>query len=451
MSKLCFGSFAQCFKEYYGGTNELLVNDLLGAIKNDLSIEKGKVSILLNCKANVMNEIILSSQTSRVVDNIETYFNEYIVPNIYAASKNDLVQLLQRLINGDDSISYETKCDLLSYKDNLAKFLSKVFLYAIVQNNIVENPLNNLGELETTKEPKFERTSLASDFNNVFIEVEQDKDLGLNNNNHIKTFHFNIENNAFSFEALNKYLLKNIGRYLYSRLQLDEFIKNDEQDTIALEAIKILKQKINSSDKLDNELGNIVIYLFLENILNAPKLYTSIECGDNILDKAGVHLLTLNNENLSFQMIFSKSHITNNLRDSIDKVFVDLDALKKSQKHHSKFLETSILNQNFDDVTSKKLKNIILPQKRDANISVNNAYGILLGYTIDVEQNVGNEDYPKNVKNQMIKDLQDNIAYIASKINQIGLQNSSFYIYLIPFNDAEKEKSIIIKELVGGE
>lgn len=451
MSKLCFGSYAQCLKKFYGSTNELLVNDLLGAIKNDLSIEKGKVSILFNCKTKVMDDIVSLSQTIKVVDNIETYFKEYIVPNIYTTSKNDLVQLLQRLINGDNSISYETKCDLLSYKDNLAKLLSKVFLYAIVQNNIVENPLNNLGELETTKEPKFERTSLASDFNNVFIEVEQDKDLGLNNNNHIKTFHFNIENNAFTFDALGRYLQKNIGRYLYSRLQLDEFIKNEEQDTIALEAIKILKQKINSSDKLDNELGNIVIYLFLENILKAPKLYTSIECGDSILDKAGVHLLTLNNENLSFQMIFSKSHITNNLRDSIDKVFIDLDALKKSQKNHSKFLETSILNQNFDDFTSKKLKNIILPQKRDANISVNNAYGILLGYTIDVEQNVENEDYPKHVKNQMIKDLQDNIAYIVSKINQIGLQNSSFYIYLIPFNDADNEKSMIMKELIGGE
>lgn len=337
-----------------------------------------------------------------------------------------------------------------STRDNITQNLTDLFV-DIMKSIANQTAMCNHESTTLPNNVCIRKTSLASDFNNVFIEVEQDKDLGLNNNNHIKTFHFNIENNAFSFDALGRYLQKNIGRYLYSRLQLDEFIKNEEQDTIALEAIKLLKQKINSRDKLDNELGNIVIYLFLENILNAPKLYTSIECGDNILDKAGVHLLTLNNENLSFQMIFSKSHITNNLRDSIDKVFVDLDALKKSQKSHSKFLETSILNQNFDDITSKKLKNIILPQKRDANISVNNAYGILLGYTIDVEQNVGNDDYPKNVKNQMIKDLQDNIAYIISKINQIGLQNSSFYIYLIPFNDADNEKSIIIKELVGGE
>lgn len=451
MSKLCFGSFAQCLKKYYGDTNELLVNDLLGAIKNDLSIEKGKVSILFNCKTKVMDEIVSSSRTIKVANNIENYFNEYIIPNIFDAGKNDLIQLLQRLINGDDSISYETKFDLLSHKDNLPKFLSKVFLYAIIQNNIVESPLDNLGELETLKEPKFELTSLLSNFENVFIEVKQNNNLGLLNNNHIKTFHFNIENNAFSFEALNKYLLKNIGRYMYSRLQLDEFIENEEQDTIALEAIKLLKQKVNTTEKLDNELGNIVIYLLLENILKAPKLYTSIECEDSILNKAGVHLFTLNSENLSFQMVFSQSHITNNLKDSIDKIFEDLDILKKSQNKHYKFLETSILNQNFDDITSSKLKNIILPQKRDTNISVNNAYGILLGYTLDIEKNVSNEDCNKNVKNQMIKDLQKNIPYIVSKINLIGLQNSSFYIYLIPFNNADNEKSIIMKTLVGGE
>ena len=451
MSKLCFGSYAQCLKKYYGSSNELLVNDLIGAIKNDYTVEKGKASILFNCKTKVMDNLMESSQTNKVTNNIEIYFNEYILPNIFSAGENDLKQLLSKVINGDESIPYETKCELLSYKDNFVKFLTKVFLYAIIQNNKVNNPLENLGELEIPKDAKFGQTSISSNFNNVFIEVEHNNNLELINNNHIKTFHFNIENNTFTFEGLNKYLLKNIGRYVYSRLQIDEFIENEEQDIISTEAIRFLKEKINSSDILGDELGNIVIYLLLENILHAPKLFTNIECNDNILEKSGIHLFALNNENLSFQMVFSKSHISNNLTNSIDKVFEDLDSLKKSQKNHYKFLETSILNQNFDDITSQKLKNIILPQKRDANVSVNNAYGILLGYTINTDKNVSNEDYIKNVKTQMVKDLQDNIPYIVSKINQLGLSNSSFYIYLIPFNDANNEKTIIMKNLVGGE
>ncbi len=410
---------------------------------------------------------LLCSATTAQDDGIFDYKPEYL-KRIYNGEKNINKKGASYILTHLDKEKFDCEFFNLLSDDSLVELCNE--FKSIFCNSTKDNITQNLADLfvdimksiaNQTKSIKSELanpsnalnikgTSIASNFNNVFIEVQQDKDLGLNNNNHIKTFHFNIANNAFSFEGLNKYLLKNIGRYMYSRLQLDEFIENEEQDTIAIEAIKILKQKINSSDKLDNELGNIVIYLFLENILKAPKLYTSIECGDNTLDKAGVHLFTLNSENLSFQMVFSKSHITNNLKDSIDKVFEDLDVLKKSQSKHYKFLETSILNQNFDDITSKRLKNIILPQQRDANISVNNAYGILLGYSIDVDKNVSNEDYAKNVKNQMIKDLQENITYIVSKINQIGLQNSSFYIYLIPFNDADNEKSIIMKTLVGG-
>lgn len=75
----------------------------------------------------------------------------------------------------------------------------------------------------------------------------------------------------------------------------------------------------------------------------------------------------------------------------------------------------------------------------------------MLGYTLDTNKNVANDDYIKNVKAQMVKDLKDNIPYIISKINQLGLESSSFYIYLIPFNDADNEKTIIMKNLVGGE
>ena len=193
MSKLCFGSYAQCLKKYYGSSNELLVNDLIGAIKKDYSVEKGKVSILFNCKTKVMPDLVSLSQTARVASKIENYFIEKIIPYVFISGKNDLVQFLQRLINGDESIPYETKCELLSYKDNFVKFLTKVYLYALIQDNVVEKPLDNLGELEIPKDAKFEQTSISSNFNNVFIEVEHNNNLELINNNHIKTFHFNIE------------------------------------------------------------------------------------------------------------------------------------------------------------------------------------------------------------------------------------------------------------------
>lgn len=451
MSKLCFGSFAKVLKGYYNSNGETLVSDLLRGIKEDISVEKGNASRLINSKAQVSRKLIDMSQTPKVINSIEEYFSSYIIPNLKIKMKNHLIEYLQRLILGDNNIPSKTKESLICFdNEDFSKFLSQIFLYAIIQNNVVEKPLENLGELEIPKDPQFTQTSIPDDFNNIFIEVEQNNTLGLLNNNHIKTFHFNIENYEFTFKALDDYLLDNIGSYIYSRMQVDELITNKSGRSISLRAIRALKQKIDSNENLDNELGNIGIYLFLENILKAPKLYTSIECFDSALEKAGVHLLQLNNENISFQMVFSKSHITNRLKDSIDKVFDGLLKLKESRDKHYKFLEMSILNQNFDDATSKKLKNIIIPQKRGADISVNNAYGILLGYTLDINKKVGNEEYIQNVKLQMIQDLQANIPYIVSKINQLGLQNSSFYIYLIPFNDADNDKTIIMNNLVGG-
>ena len=296
----------------------------------------------------------------------------------------------------------------------------------------------------------FNKTVRDSGFKNVFIEVQQEKDLGLINNNQIKTFHLLVENKRFSLTGLSDFVKKNIGRYLYSRLQIDEFYSNQAEETIFSEAISILKSKGYTTDQLDNELGNIVIYIFLEHILNAPKIYTSVECADNVVNKTGLHLFKLNSQNLSFQMIFSKAYINDDLQKSIDTAFQDLILIANSTAKHYKLLETSILGEKFDDATSNELKTIIIPQKRKNDVNVDKAYGILLGYSIDLDKEVNNEEYRKILDKKMVDDLQNQIPYIVNKINESGLQDSSFYIYLLPLDDASKDKHTIMQSLIGG-
>ena len=198
-------------------------------------------------------------------------------------------------------------------------------------------------------------------------------------------------------------------------------------------------------------MGNIVIYIFLEHILNAPKIYTSIECSDKAINKTGLHLFKLNSQNLTFQMIFSKAYINDDLHKSIDTAFQDLTLIANSTDKHYKFLETSILGEKFDNATSNELKSIILPQKRKNEINVDKAYGVLLGYSIDLDKAINNEEYRKNLDKKMVDDLQNQIPYIVNKINETGLQNSSFYIYLLPLDDASKDKHTIMQNLIGGD
>ena len=51
----------------------------------------------------------------------------------------------------------------------------------------------------------------------------------------------------------------------------------------------------------------------------------------------------------------------------------------------------------------------------------------------------------------MVDDLQNQIPYIVNKINESGLQDSSFYIYLLPLDDASKDKHTIMQSLIGGD
>ena len=451
MSHLCFGSYAKIMRKYYLGTDKDIVDYLFSSIKEETDVDKSKVSLLINSKENVQKYFIERSQSQNIINSIEKYFEEYIIPNLKQNIHSNLVQDLQRLISGDFDIPSDTKSKLMKYENNLSYFLSQIFLYAILQENKWDSPLSNLGPMEVNKVPIFDKTVRDVGFENVFIEVQQEKDLGLINNNQIKTFHLLVENKRFLLTGLSDFVKKNIGRYLYSRLQIDEFYSNQAEETIFSEAISTLKSKGYSTDQLDDELGNIVIYIFLEHILNAPKIYTSIECSDKAINKTGLHLFRLNSHNLTFQIIFSKAYINDDLHKSIDTAFQDLTLIANSTDKHYKFLETSILREKFDDATSNELKSIILPQKRKNEINVDKAYGILLGYSIDLDKAVNNEEYRNNLDKKMVDDLQHQIPYIVNKINETGLQNSSFYIYLLPLDDASKDKHTIMQNLIGGD
>ena len=451
MSHLCFGSYATIIRKYYLGTDKDVVDDLFSSIKEGTDIDKSKVSLLINSKDNVQGYIIETSQSQRVLTSIGDYFSDYIIPNLKSKNISILIQDLQQLISGDIDLPNDTKFKLMKYENNLPYFLSQIFLFAILQENKWDNPLENLGPIELNKIPVFNKTVRDFDFENVFIEVPQEKDLGLMNNNQIKTFHLLVENKRFSLTGLNDFVKKNIGRYLYSRLQIDEFYSNQAEETIFSEAISVLKSKGYTTDQLDNELGNIVIYIFLEHILDAPKIYTSVECADNVVNKTGLHLFKLNSQNLSFQMIFSKAFINDDLQKSINMAFQDLILIANSTAKHYKLLETSILGEKFDDATSNELKTIIIPQKRKNDVNVDKAYGILLGYSIDLDKAVYNEEYRKNLDKKMVDDLQNQIPYIVNKINESGLQDSSFYIYLLPLDDASKDKHTIMQSLIGGD
>ena len=96
------------------------------------------------------------------------------------------------------------------------------------------------------------------------------------------------------------------------------------------------------------------------------------------------------------------------------------------------------------------IKSLIVPRKRDKSIIVDNAFGIFLGYTLDIDATqYSNSEFRKAVDEKLKNDLDNVSSYIGKKINKSGLTGYSFYFYVLPFNNAKEDRAAIINKLKG--
>ena len=61
-----------------------------------------------------------------------------------------------------------------------------------------------------------------------------------------------------------------------------------------------------------------------------------------------------------------------------------------------------------------------------------------------------NREYQEKVIQKIEMDIRSVIEEIREKISQLGMNDHSFYIYVLPFDEAEKDKKAIMDELLTG-
>ena len=301
------------------------------------------------------------------------------------------------------------------------------------------------------------KTLKEAGFENIFTEINHTESLGLKNPHQLRMFHLDIENNTFSFDALHNFLLKNIGRYVFSRAKMEQFHLEDDLETVGAKAIGLVKKACNmDQDWIGEELGDIMLYAFLEQILSAPKLFSKIELtqfgSQHTKNGGGVHLLPLGNigPTPSYQMIFGKSNVIGDLQDAIDNAFDHILAVKNNVSNELKIVESTVFSQVYDAQTTDFLKEIIIPSKKK-NAIVDKAFGVFLGYSLGLDpNNYSTAAFRTEFMKKMDKDIKANVAYIADKIKAENLGTHSFYFYILPFNDADKEKKSIMNTVLGG-
>ena len=478
MKKLCLGTLLRilCDSRVSNSKQYMFLNDILSIVKKDPSYRDSKFqSALLSGKNNLTNyEDILTFDKKLMVDIFENKIKPYFDEN----GQKLIIISIQDVLKEDtdildtDNIGFETegytKQDIISKQVfSFIEFLTNVYYYCTTsvknipyKDNIkeikdyVEKQKDRLHEvqLETAVSHVQSKVKLSLDpqpFSNIFKEVKDIK-LSIPNPNELRIFRLDVVNSKIDYKKIQSFISDNIGRYIYARGIRNRYNLKPDSIELAIKTLRAYHKRVKTVPST-NHFNEIMLYSFLECVLGAPKIFSKMELQDRsgIYDSfsSGIHINTYNQGGVFFnQLIYGATDTIDNLETAVNNALNQVIEIKNSSTDEYEFLENSILNNQFDVETTKALEKMIIPKKGSGLTKPDDAFGLFLGYTVSVASEPDNVLYMSNLEKQMDYDLSKISTYLEQRIKDLGLLNYSFYVYVLPLNNAIIDKDIIMKD-----
>lgn len=276
------------------------------------------------------------------------------------------------------------------------------------------------------------------------------------NKNKLNLFVLKINANEFNYELLEERLIDPMINYSVSRMVREKY--RDEPGTLSKKA----RQKFRTIEKNTGELGELLLYAFLEAHLKAPKILSKLEMKTSnnmyINGSDAVHFLKLDNGN--FQLIFGESKMYKKFGTALDQALESISNFKKGRNANGDAktgmqFEKTIISDNlckevFSEEEKKFIESIIYP-KEDTDFYTDDAFGIFIGYEINIteeEKMLENGEFRNKVKGKIDLQISKQITKIESKIKEKNLTGHNFYIYVLPFTEIDKKRVEILNEVL---
>ncbi|MGE8205853.1 HamA C-terminal domain-containing protein [Heyndrickxia sp. NPDC080065] len=285
-----------------------------------------------------------------------------------------------------------------------------------------------------------------------YLWTEDADDYGKNKMN---LFMLKINANQFDYNLLQQNLLEPLLDFSVSRKAKEEY-KNKH-----MSLSKQARERFVDHIRNTGELGELLLYCFLETHLNAPKILSKLELKTStahyVNGSDGVHFLKLGNGN--FQLIFGESKTVEDLTSALTQAFQSIYNFKNeiNDKGNNKSgirYERSLISNNlgketFSEEEKSFIKNIIYP-KRENDFEVDDAFGILVGFEVEItdeDMKLPNALFRDKIKNIIDLEVRKRLPHIRKKINEYELWGHNFYIYVLPFSELDKSRKSILKEI----
>lgn len=372
---------------------------------------------------------------------------------------------------------YEKRSILEICKFQMAPLLASLFRYAVLDvankdcvDNLKDFGKNYLSSVDTSKqlfidplitdsredeEPAvpLQRTMTDGTFGRTFQKVSSVIVLGATHPSTAEIYCADLRNGKLSFKQVKEFLADNIGTYVFSRATINRY-ESMKKSVGALGTKALIQFQKAYGQHAESVLGELMLYFFLEQELNAPKIMSKIEFsqhGGLVSKSDGIHLFTTTEFGRPFnQLVFGASNIEGSLIGAIDRAFERIIDIEANADIEFSTIENTSQYLVFDNATNEYLRDIMIPRKHYSH-KPDMAFGMFLGYSLVVDPPESDSaKYRIAAETQLKADIEDAKAHIAQKIKGSNLEGYSFYCYVLPFNDAPSERTSLIDEMLEG-
>lgn len=481
MKKLCIGTFLNIISQAKATAQgqQRLFHAVLAGIEDDPSYAEASYQGHLKRGDKNPSQAYIELTRQKPVNELADYYSETVLPHLNSSLHKHIILAFRQVLSEDTAIpdsqslcpiSGYTKHDILTKNTfSLSGLLACLFYYSVTQVSNAscktsikeidkdyvssfESSVDDINIIESRSIPvtPLSATARSTRFDAVFTEVLPSHILSIPNPSATHIYHLSVSGNEFSYRDISKFIWDNIGRYVFSRAQRNSYTMDDIENLTA-DAIRAYKKRVTAAPG-QSHFAEIMLYSFLECALNAPKISSKIELqniGGTYQSKtSGIHLLPNGANN---QVIFGASEVVNNLQAAIDSAFAQISEIRSTADDEYTLIEGDILNRSFDVPTMQYLKKMLIPQK-GGSVPPDTAFGLFIGYSISIPNasSLSNTDYRAAVDSKMKTDITACLPYIEKLICDKNLSAYSFYIYVLPLNDAENDKHLIMDIALGG-
>lgn len=291
----------------------------------------------------------------------------------------------------------------------------------------------------------------------MFDVLKHSKTYKVNNQqNNLELFTCPINANQFDYSRMAESLIESVADFSISRKTKEKYTGSPM--TLSLKA----REKFKDYKENKGELGEFLLFCFLEGHLNAPKILSKLELKTStkmyVNGSDGIHFLKLSNGN--YQLIFGESKLyddlTSGLRDSFQSIndFLKEENQKGEEKsgisYEKSLISSSIFRETWTSEEEEFIERLIYPTN-DTSYEVDDAFGIFVGFEIDLDESqrrLPNDQFRIMVDEYINEIVAKKIINIEKYIEQHELFGYNFYVYIMPFLDIELSRTKILESLI---